>query len=150
MSENGRIVQAAPEDVFSVLADGWSYAAWVVGAARIRDVDSDWPEPGARIHHSVGIWPLLLHDETVVEECDQPHRLQLKVHAWPSGAGRVEILVAPEPQGCSVVIREAPVAGPARLIPRIVSDALLHWRNVEALRRLALRSEGVAAGKGPL
>ena len=46
---------------------------WAVGAARIREVDEDWPAVGARIHHSVGAWPVLISDTTVVEEVDAPH-----------------------------------------------------------------------------
>ena len=55
---------ATTEQVWSVLADGWSYAMWVVGASRIRAVDTNWPAPGSRIHHSVGVWPVVLSDHT--------------------------------------------------------------------------------------
>ena len=89
MSTTTRVMHCTPEDVFDVLTDGWSYATWVVGAARIREVDEDWPAVGARIHHSVGAWPVLISDTTVVEEVDAPHRLQLRVKAWPTGEGRV-------------------------------------------------------------
>lgn len=41
-----RRVDAPAEAVWSVLADGWSYANWVVGAARVRDVDPGWPAQG--------------------------------------------------------------------------------------------------------
>src|SRR5690606_23262165 len=47
-------VPAPPERVEAVLADGWTYSDWVVGTAHIRDVDSDWPAPGSRIHHKAG------------------------------------------------------------------------------------------------
>ena len=30
---------ARPEQIWAVLADGWTYAAWVVGASRIRAVE---------------------------------------------------------------------------------------------------------------
>src|SRR5205823_1407725 len=62
MSVTRRQVAASPEQVFAVLADGWLYASWVVGAARIRDVDDGWPSPGTKIHHSIGAWPVFLHD----------------------------------------------------------------------------------------
>jgi hypothetical protein len=139
------LVRTGADQVFAVLADGWSYADWVVGAARIRDVDSSWPRAGTKIHHSVGLWPALIHDVTVVEECEPPHRLRLKVHAWPSGAGRVEITLMSRPEGCSVRMKEEAVSGPAKFIPRLVQDLFLSWRNTEALRRLALRAEGQAA-----
>lgn len=36
MSKTSRVVGADPDDVFAVLADGWSYAGWVVGDSYIR------------------------------------------------------------------------------------------------------------------
>src|SRR5207248_1475605 len=41
-----QVVNATPDRVFEVLADGWTYSDWVVGTAHIRDVDPDWPAPG--------------------------------------------------------------------------------------------------------
>ena len=38
-----RPVAAPPEAVWAVLADGWQYGTWVVGASRVRAVD-----PGGR------------------------------------------------------------------------------------------------------
>src|SRR6478752_3157184 len=67
-SRRHRHLQAAPETVWEVLSDGWLFPVWVVGASRMREVDDHWPEPGARLHHSVGAWPVLLDDETEVLE----------------------------------------------------------------------------------
>lgn len=144
MSRTTRVMNCTPEDVFAVLEDGWSYGMWVVGAARIRDVDADWPRQGSKIHHSVGAWPVLLSDNTEVEEVDAPHRLQLRVRAWPTGEGRVTISCTPagEEQGkTAVVIEEQAVSGPATLIPTLVQDMMLHHRNLEALQRLAYLAE---------
>jgi uncharacterized protein YndB with AHSA1/START domain len=142
MSENERVVRAPAEDVFDVLADGWSYAAWVVGSARIRAVDPDWPQPGSSIHHSVGLWPVLIHDATTAEEYEPLRRLRIKVRAWPTGVGRVEITATPHPDGSLVTMREKAVSGPATLIPAPVSEPVLHRRNDESLRRLAYMVEG--------
>ena len=46
MSTNVRSMNCSPEDVFAVLADGWLFPTWVVGASRMRDVDAAWPEVG--------------------------------------------------------------------------------------------------------
>lgn len=142
MSRTTRVMQCAPEDVFAVLADGWDYGMWVVGAARIRDVEPTWPAVGSRIHHSVGLWPVLISDTTEVEEVEAPHRLQLKVRAWPTGEGRVVLTMNPTGEGTTeVVMEERAVSGPATLMPAPVQDAMLHPRNVEALRRLAYLAE---------
>ena len=66
MSTTSRTIAATPEQVWSVLADGWLYPLFVVGAARMRDVDETWPAVGARLHHSIGAWPLMIDDTTEV------------------------------------------------------------------------------------
>ena len=40
MGSVSRVIAADAEWVFAVLADGWHYPTWVVGAARMRDVDA--------------------------------------------------------------------------------------------------------------
>jgi hypothetical protein len=137
-------MDCTPEDVFDVLGDGWSYATWVVGAARIRDVDHDWPAVGSRIHHSVGAWPLLISDHTAVEAVDEPRMLQLRARAWPTGEARIVLRCEPDAGGTLVTIEEWATSGPANAIPQPVLDPLLHARNVEALRRLAYLAESRA------
>ena len=88
VSTNARVMTASPDQVWAVLADGWLYPLWVVGASRMREVDDSWPQPGTRLHHSVGTWPLLLDDVTEVVECRPGSRLVLQAHAWPAGTGR--------------------------------------------------------------
>lgn len=140
------LMDCSPEDVFDVLADGWSFATWVVGAARIRDVDADWPAPESSIHHSVGAWPALLDDTTTVREVDRPHSLLLKVRAWPAGEGSVRVTCTPQASGTLVTMAEEATDGPTRFIPKPVRDALLHPRNRESLRRLRFLAESRARG----
>lgn len=144
MSRTTRVMACTPEDVFEVLADGWSYATWVVGAARIRDVEPEWPEVGTHIHHSVGLWPMLIHDNTEVEHLDAPREMRLQVRIWPTGSGIVTMRCTPRDGGTEVVMEEQLVSGPVSLMPKPVQDAFLHARNVEALRRLAYLVEGRA------
>ena len=40
MSRNVRAMSCSPQAVFDVLADGWLYPGWVVGASRMRDIRS--------------------------------------------------------------------------------------------------------------
>lgn len=129
------------EAVWRVLADGWQYATWVVGASRVRAVDATWPEPGSRIHHSVGLWPVLLSDVTEVEACDPGRSLLLRAKGRPLGEARVLIEVAPHDRGSVVRIREDAVGGPGRLVPVVLRQAAILPRNEEALTRLALLAE---------
>jgi hypothetical protein len=142
MSENECLIHASVQDVFTVLTDGWTYASWVVGASRIRDVEAGWPQPGRSIHHSVGVWPLLIDDTTTVEQYEPLRFLRLKVRAWPTGEGRVELEADDRGGQCHLTMREKATKGAAALIPDLIADPLLAVRNAEALRRLALLAEG--------
>jgi uncharacterized protein YndB with AHSA1/START domain len=113
MSDNERLIHASVDDVFAVLTDGWSYASWVVGASRIRDVDPGWPQPGCSIHHSVGVWPLLLNDTTTVEEYEPLRLLRLTVRAWPTGEGIVEFVTTEKDCQCHLTMHEHSSKGPA-------------------------------------
>ncbi len=137
MSTNTRTMHATPEQDWEVLADGWLYPLWVVGASRMREVDAEWPATGARLHHSVGSWPLLLDDSTEVLDVQPGSMLTLKARAWPAGAAEVRLHVRPSGSETEVVIEEDAVEGPATLMPKSLRDVQLRWRNVETLRRLA-------------
>ncbi len=142
MSTTTRTVSATPEQVWEVLADGWLYPLFVVGASRMREVDDTWPAVGSRLHHSVGTWPLLIDDTTEVLEVEEGRRLLLKARGWPAGEAHVEISLQPSGAATTVTMTEDATAGPGVLVPKPLRDAQLHWRNVEALRRLAFVVEG--------
>jgi hypothetical protein len=144
MSTTSRPVSATPEQVWSVLADGWLYPLFVVGAARMRDVDAGWPAVGTRLHHSVGTWPLLIDDTTEVLEVEEHRRLLLLARGWPAGQAHVEISLRPSGTDTVVTIVEQATSGPGALIPKPVQDVQLHARNIETLRRLAFVVEGRA------
>ena len=131
-----RLVPAEPAKVWQVIADGWSYPLWVVGATHMRAVDDGYPAVGTRLHHSVGSWPVQIQDRTEVLACEPERLLELKAHAWPSGAARVRITLRPETGGTRVVMEEHAESGPAVLIPRAVQQVVLVPRNTETLARL--------------
>jgi uncharacterized protein YndB with AHSA1/START domain len=137
MSINTRTMHATPEQVWEVLADGWLYPLWVVGASRMREVDASWPATGSQLHHSVGSWPLLIDDSTEVLEVQPGSLLVLKARAWPAGSAKVVLHLAAVGAETEVTIEEDALEGPARLMPQGMRDAQLHWRNTETLRRLA-------------
>ena len=140
MAENTVHIDASPEQVFAVFADGWTYADWVVGAKEIRRVEGDWPAVGSSFHHSVGVGPAHLKDRTEVLELDESKRLQLDARAYPLGRAKVELLVEPDGTGTRVVMRER-LANVPDAVNRLV-DPLIHLRNIESLRRLRTAIEG--------
>ena len=141
MSSVKRVIAAPPEKVWSVLADGWLYPLFVVGASRMRDVDESWPAVGARLHHSVGSWPALVDDVTEVLEVEPTLRLKLRAHGWPAGAAEVEMRLAAHGADTEFTIDEEIVSGPALAVPKPVRDLQVAWRNTETLRRLAYVAE---------
>lgn len=129
--------RSSPEDVFAVLADGWRYADWVVGAKRVRAVDDPWPEPGSRFHHEVGVGPLTLKDSSTLVALDPPRQVVLEVRAWPAGTARVTITASPrEGGGSEVLLEEVPTDGPAEALDSWPMRRLTMLRNVQSLKRL--------------
>jgi len=141
MATNTRRVRATPEQVWDVLADGWLYPLWVVGASRMREVDDHWPATGAKLHHSVGGWPLLVDDTTEVVDSTPGSMLRLHARSRPAGTAEVTIRLEAVGAETNVVIEEDAISGPGRLVPKLLRTPPLTWRNVEALRRLAYVAE---------
>lgn len=136
--------RATPDQVWSVLADGWLYPSWVVGASRVRHVEPGWPEVGQRIHHSFGVWPLVLDDVTEVVE-SQPHRLlTMRAKGWPAGEAMVTVTLESEPTGSLLRLAEDASSGPGLLVLRLVRQAVITPRNTESLKRLVFLAEGRA------
>ncbi len=142
-----RTVNASTDAVWDVLADGWLYATWVVGASRLRDVDVTWPAPGSRLHHSVGLWPAVIDDQTQVLRAEPGHRLVLRAKGWPIGEALVDVrLRAVGDDRCEVAMLEDAVSGPGLVIPRVLRQPPIAVRNREALHRLSLLAEGRSVG----
>ncbi len=142
MTEVQASVRASADRVFAELADGWAYVGWVVGASHIRDVDANWPEAGSKIHHQVGVWPLVIKDNTESLACEPGRRLLMRARGWPLGEATVEILLDERsPELTEVTLREAPTAGPGQWLDNPLQRQLLQARNRETLRRLTDRVE---------
>jgi len=145
MAKNVRILHCRPEDVFDVLADGWLFTTWVVGASRMRGQDAGWPAVGSRLHHSFGVWPLVIDDVTTSLEWDPPRSMTIQPKGWPIGEARVQLSVEPHARGCKVTIVENPVEGPGTWVPGFLMQPALWIRNHETLRRLGWVAAGRAA-----
>lgn len=142
MTVNERTINASPERVWEVLSDGWLYPLWVVGASRMRDVDPSWPQVGSKLHHSVGVWPGLIDDNTEVLGSETGRSILLRAKGWPMGEAEVKLELEAADGGTRVKIYEKPVKGPGALVPGAVVGPMMKWRNTETLRRLAYVVEG--------
>jgi uncharacterized protein YndB with AHSA1/START domain len=137
MAATSMVIGASPERVFAVLADGWSYASWVVGASHIRAVDEDWPAVGARLHHQVGPWPLHIKDQTVVSAVVPERLLELHARAWPLGEATIALELEPLDASTRVTLSYDLTAGVGRFVPKSVQSVTLRPRSSEMLHRLS-------------
>ena len=66
-----------------------------LGSGRLKDpaVDAHWPEAGARLHHSVGAWPLVIDDSSRVTAIEPGRSLELVARGWPIREAKVLITV---------------------------------------------------------
>ncbi|WP_458781348.1 SRPBCC family protein [Arthrobacter sp. D3-16] len=146
MSTVSQLFNTPAADVWRVIADGWLYAGWVVGASRIRAVDDTWPQAGARLHHSVGAWPLVINDSTRVTAAEPGKSLELVARGWPMGEAKIVITLQDQGSQCLVTIAEDAIRGPGKKVPKIMRDPMITVRNRETLKRLELMAAG-GAGK---
>jgi uncharacterized protein YndB with AHSA1/START domain len=136
MATNTRHIPAIPEQVWAVLADPEKYCEWVVGAKEVRGSDGNWPAKGSRFHHTVGVWPFHIRDQTSVVESDRPNRLVLQAKVRPIGFARIQLDLSPSAAGTEVAMTEEPSAPMIARMARRLFDPVIYLRNGEALRRL--------------
>jgi uncharacterized protein YndB with AHSA1/START domain len=149
MARNDVLIRARPAEVFDVLTDPSSYGFWVVGTKRVRGHDRSWPKPGSRFHHTVGIGPARLRDDSEVLEIERDRRLVLEARTRPFGTATVELELVPRKRGkaTKVTMREVARSGPLRVVWNRwnpMFDIAVHLRNVVALRRLKRLAEARA------
>jgi hypothetical protein len=142
-----RETHADRQRVWDVLADGWTYSQWVVGNSRMRAVDAAWPAPGSVIKHSVGIWPLVIDDETVAEACIPLEELVLLAKMGPAGAARISLRLHDTGNGTLIEMDEVPVRGPLGWLPKRAGLAMMWPRNRECLWRLTSLAERQVPGE---
>jgi hypothetical protein len=136
-----RDTTATRQQLWNVIADGWTYSQWVVGNTRMRAVETSWPAPGSKIHHTIGIWPVVLNDETEVESCIPQEELVLLAKTRPLGGARITLRLFDTENGSRVEMAEVPIGGPLSLVPRRLALAAVYPRNRECTARLVALAE---------
>jgi len=140
MAENEIEIQAPPERVWAVLANPHCFDDWVIGAQNVRDADESWPAVGSKLHHSTGVGPLTVDDETSVEISEPPTRLVLIAQVGAAGAFRVRLELRATAAGTTLWMHEEAVEGIAGHVPG--TNAAIHVRNDISLERLKGLAEG--------
>jgi uncharacterized protein YndB with AHSA1/START domain len=137
MSYNSREIGAHVHTVFAVLSDPHTYPAWLVGNAEVRAVDPDWPRPGSKFKHRVGVWPFTIADSTQLVEIEPGRLLRLNVRARPLIRAVATFRLVGDGQRTVVSLEEEPAMPVIGAIVRPLLDPLSHLRNHASLRRLA-------------
>ncbi len=132
-----REIQGSTHEVFGALIDPRTYPRWLAGAADIRGVDDDWPEPGSRFHHRVGVGWLTIPDSTELLEAQPDRLLRLAVRARPLISAIVTFTLVGDQDRCMVAFQEEPAHPVIGNLVRPVLDPATHVRNHRSLRRLA-------------
>jgi Polyketide cyclase / dehydrase and lipid transport len=133
---------ATRQQVWDIIADGWTYSQWVVGNSRMRAVDADWPAVGSRIQHSIGVWPFLINDVTEVLECRPQEELVLLANTRPFGRARISLRLSDTPDGgCRIEMAEVLVGAPLGWLPNQLISVAVTPRNRECTLRLSAIAE---------
>jgi uncharacterized protein YndB with AHSA1/START domain len=133
-----------PEAVWDVLADPGSFGYWVVGSRTIRDADADWPRPGSKFHHTVGLGPFEVSDHTVAVDTQRPGLFAMRAKARPAGTASVTLTMTPAGGGTLVRLTESPDGVFSLLSLNPLVHVTTRARNAESLMRL----EELALRKG--
>jgi uncharacterized protein YndB with AHSA1/START domain len=147
MARNEVFIDAPPRTVFGLLGDAPTPTVWVVGSHEVRSSDRDWPAPGARFAHTVGIPPLVIKDDTTVIDSRPPALLRLHARARPLPSARVTFDLQPEHGGTRVVMTEDLSNTALNLLAGPLGHAAIRVRNRETLRRLKALAEGAVRGE---
>jgi uncharacterized protein YndB with AHSA1/START domain len=131
-----RFMPVSPTAVWAALADPGSYGYWVVGSKVIRDADADWPAPGSRFHHTIGVGPLKVSDHTESLEADAPRLLRMRAKGRPLGTAQITMQMTPAEGGTLVRMTESPDGPSAVLSLHPLLHVSTKARNSESLMRL--------------
>ena len=99
-------------------------------------MQGDWPSPGSRFFHSIGVGPFTVRDHTRVLESEFNVRLVLEARVRPFLTASVTVTLTPTPTGSDVVMEEHPIRPFAVRVLRPLLDPLTSRRNMAALERL--------------
>ena len=136
MATNRRYMPVGPQAVWDALAEPSNYGYWVVGSKEIREADPEFPAPGTKLHHTIGVGPLTLQDHTEVLEAEAPEYLRLRAKGRPIGTATVVLRMTPVDGGTWVEIEENPDGPYSLLALNPLLQVATKVRNAESLMRL--------------
>ena len=150
MSHTTAFTRAPIETVFSLLADPSRYEEFVVGNSTIRRFDPEWPKEGTTFHHSLGVKPFIVKDESISLATDHATYLVMETRMSVLGASITAFELSSTGEGTKIEIFEEAIRGPFAWLWSRPVDALLDWRNKRLLERLTRLAEEEASQAGKI
>jgi uncharacterized protein YndB with AHSA1/START domain len=136
-----RTIRSTPDEVWDVLADGWLYPLWMVGATAMDEVDGSWPAEGAELHHLTGSWPLAIEQTTTVMESEPGQRLVLASRTRHLGESQIAVTLRPVGSGCEARLERELLSGVRKVVPEPLKRPLLEAWARDSLLRLSFVAE---------
>ena len=150
MSHTVAATRAPIETVFALLANPKRYEEFVVGNSTIRRFDPAWPDEGMRFHHSLGVKPFVVKDESISLATDHATYLVMETRMSVLGASITAFELTPTGAGTEIEIFEEAIRGPFAWLWSRPVEALLDWRNRRLLERLTGLAEAEAEKAGAI
>ncbi len=141
MQRQTRVIQSSPAQVWGILADGWLYPLWMVGATAARSLEGGWPASGATMRHQTGFWPFAFNERTEVIESREESRLSLRIIGPLLGEVHLTLDLTATGSATEVTLDRTLVSGPRRVIPTPLRMRILEPWGRETLSRLAFVAE---------
>jgi hypothetical protein len=111
MAVNVKVFDLPADAVFSVLCDPTAYPSFVVGTRTVHRFDPGWPDVGSVLHHTQGVWPVIVRGRTVVVAAEAARRLVLWAKLGRVGTHHVSFTLTPFDGGTRVEVDEHPIDG---------------------------------------
>ena len=148
MARNEIVVDAPAARVWQILSEPTLYAEWVGGTAKTRRGAGVWPERGSSLEYDVGAWRFRIGDRTTVVECEVGRRLLLRARVGRLATVWIDVGLVAREGRTAVYIEEWVGGGAARVLPRLLTNAIIKARNVWSLERLRDLAEQQSAPHG--
>lgn len=144
-------IERPPEDVWAVVSDPSTHAAWRPALVEFRQVSDGPLGVGSQIHEVIGFRGREIEIEDVVTAFEPPYRLGLR-GSWKAADFELDVLLEPAGEHATVATFDWPLY-PKTLLLRLAAPLLrgtMHRSTVEEADGLKRYVEARAGSRAPV